>query len=110
MEQRPARILPVIIASQFAGTSLWFAGNAVLADLQRDRSDPDFVIIARSDACREQGFQEAVKRVNRAADVGADMGLIFPRAPAEAIRTPKVCKLPMIYVQSTRHPRRPPAV
>jgi MFS family permease len=32
--QRPARILPVIVASQFAGTSLWFAGNAVLGDLQ----------------------------------------------------------------------------
>ena len=31
---RPRRILPVIILSQFAGTSLWFAGNAVLADLQ----------------------------------------------------------------------------
>lgn len=31
----PAHILPVIIASQFAGTSLWFAGNAVLPDLQR---------------------------------------------------------------------------
>ena len=35
-QERPARILPVIIASQFAGTSLWFAGNAVLGDLQRD--------------------------------------------------------------------------
>ena len=34
MPQRPARILPVIILSQFAGTSLWFAGNAVLPDLQ----------------------------------------------------------------------------
>src|SRR4051812_49072300 len=33
---RPRRILPVIIVSQFAGTSLWFAGNAVLADLQRE--------------------------------------------------------------------------
>ena len=32
---RPHRILPVIIASQFAGTSLWFSGNAVLDDLQR---------------------------------------------------------------------------
>jgi len=30
----PARILPVIVLSQFAGTSLWFAGNAVLPDLQ----------------------------------------------------------------------------
>ncbi len=35
MAARPRRILPVIIASQFAGGSLWFAGNAVLADLQR---------------------------------------------------------------------------
>ncbi len=34
MEHRPARILPAIVASQFAGTSLWFAGNAVLGDLQ----------------------------------------------------------------------------
>ncbi len=27
-------ILPIIVLSQFAGTSLWFAGNAVIADLQ----------------------------------------------------------------------------
>ena len=33
---RPARILPVILFSQLAGTSLWFAGNAVILDLQRD--------------------------------------------------------------------------
>jgi MFS family permease len=30
----PTRILPVIVFSQFAGTSLWFAGNAVLPELQ----------------------------------------------------------------------------
>ena len=36
MTARPLRILPVIIASQFTGTSLWFAGNAVLGDLQRE--------------------------------------------------------------------------
>jgi hypothetical protein len=35
MSKRPPWILPVIIVSQFAGTSLWFAGNAVLGDLQR---------------------------------------------------------------------------
>jgi hypothetical protein len=35
VKNRSARILPVIIFSQFAGTSLWFAGNAVLGDLQR---------------------------------------------------------------------------
>ena len=31
---RPGRILPVIILSQFAGTSLWFASNAIMTDLQ----------------------------------------------------------------------------
>ena len=34
--ERPARILPAIVLSQFAGTSLWFAGNALLPDLQRE--------------------------------------------------------------------------
>ena len=37
---RPAHILPVIIFSQFTGTSLWFAGNAITADLQRDWGIP----------------------------------------------------------------------
>lgn len=31
--KNPRSILPVIVFSQFAGTSLWFAGNAVLPDL-----------------------------------------------------------------------------
>jgi len=30
----PKRILPVIVFSQFSVTSLWFAGNAIIADLQ----------------------------------------------------------------------------
>ncbi len=38
--QRPRRILPVIVASQFAGTSLWFSGNALLPDLQAALSLP----------------------------------------------------------------------
>ena len=35
MGDRPKWILPVIVFSQFTGTSLWFAGNAILGDLQR---------------------------------------------------------------------------
>lgn len=31
----PARVLPVLVAAQFAGTSLWFAVNAVMPDLQQ---------------------------------------------------------------------------
>ena len=34
MSAPPRRILPAIAISQFAGTSLWFAINAVMADLQ----------------------------------------------------------------------------
>ncbi len=35
--QSPHRhILPVIIVSQFAGTSLWFAGNAIVGELQAE--------------------------------------------------------------------------
>jgi len=36
MKQRPPWILPVIIISQFAGTSIWFAGNAIIGDLQME--------------------------------------------------------------------------
>ena len=67
---------------------------------ERDRTDPDFVIIARTDTCRELGLEEASMRINRAADVGADLGLVFPRNPAEAERAPQVCRLPLVYVQS----------
>jgi MFS family permease len=34
--KRQAHILPIIVLSQFAGTSLWFAGNAILPDIQRE--------------------------------------------------------------------------
>lgn len=43
----PAHILPLIVASQFAGTSLWFAGNAVLSDLVEDWQE-DGVVISES--------------------------------------------------------------
>ena len=32
----PRRVLPTLVVSQFCGTSLWFAANAVMPDLQRD--------------------------------------------------------------------------
>ena len=34
MQKTPLHILPIIVFAQFAGTSLWFAGNAVAGDLQ----------------------------------------------------------------------------
>src|SRR6266481_834045 len=67
---------------------------------QRDQTDRDFVIIARSDTCRELGLDEAVARVNAAAEVGADLGLLFPRNDSEAEAAPKRAKLPLVWVQS----------
>jgi 2-methylisocitrate lyase-like PEP mutase family enzyme len=67
---------------------------------ERDRVDRDFVIIARSDTCREFGLDEAMARVNAAADVGADLGLVFPRNDAEAEAAPRLSKLPLVWVQS----------
>src|SRR5271165_2904810 len=67
---------------------------------ERDRIDSDFVIIARSDTCREFGLDEAIARVNAAAEVGADLGLVFPRNDSEAAAAPKRAKLPLVWVQS----------
>ena len=71
-----------------------------LACEQRDALDKDFVIIARSDAARIQGYREAITRVNLAAELGADMSLVFPRDHKEAVNAPKDSELPIVYVQS----------
>src|SRR5262249_23060507 len=67
---------------------------------QRDEIDPDFVIISRTDTCRALCLDEAVMRINRAADVGADLGLLFPRDPKDAEEAPRRCRVPLVYVQS----------
>jgi methylisocitrate lyase len=66
----------------------------------RDEVDKDFVIIARSDTCRFDGVEEAITRINMAADVGADMGLYFPRNDEEMKRGPKESRVPLVYVIS----------
>ena len=77
-----------------------FVDKIKMACRQRDETDKDFVIIARSDTARFMGMGEAVKRVNMAADVGADMGLVFPRNHKEALAAPQKSKIPLVYVQS----------
>lgn len=77
-----------------------FAAKIKYACLERDRVDPDFVIIARTDSCREFGLDVAADRINRAADAGADLGLLFPRNVEETRRAPQVCRVPLVYVMS----------
>lgn len=77
-----------------------FAEKIRYACKERDRVDPDFVVIARTDSCRELGLAVAADRINQAADAGADMGLLFPRNREEAEQAPRVCKVPLVYVMS----------
>lgn len=77
-----------------------FVAKIRYACRQRDETDRDFVIIARSDTCREFGLAEAMARVNAAAEAGADMGLVFPRNRDEAAAAPGLAAVPLIWVQS----------
>jgi methylisocitrate lyase len=76
-----------------------FVEKILYACKERDATDPDFVIIARTDSCREFGLDEAASRLNAASSAGPDLGLLFPRNLEEAARAPKACKLPLVYVQ-----------
>ena len=67
---------------------------------ERDAIDKDFLVIARTDALRGEGFDEAITRLNLAADTGVNMGLLFPRSREEAERAPRLARLPLVYVQS----------
>ncbi len=77
-----------------------FAQKIRWAAVERDKQDPSFVLIARSDACREEGLDAALERVNRGAAEGADLGLLFPRSVEEAKRAPREAAVPLVYVQS----------
>jgi 2-methylisocitrate lyase-like PEP mutase family enzyme len=77
-----------------------FVAKIRYACRQRDETDPDFVIIARSDTCREFGLDEAISRINAAAEAGADLGLVFPRSREEAEAAPRLAAVPLVWVQS----------
>jgi 2-methylisocitrate lyase-like PEP mutase family enzyme len=66
------------------------------------RSDPDFLIIARTDARALLGFDEAVRRANAALDAGADMAFVeAPESLEEVAAVPRLvhgpCLLNMVW-------------
>jgi methylisocitrate lyase len=77
-----------------------FVAKIRYACRQRDETDRDFVIIARTDTCREFGLDEAMSRINAAAAAGADLGLVFPRSREEAEAAPRLSSVPLVWVQS----------
>ena len=52
------------------------------------RTDPSFVIMARSDAIANEGFEPALERMTKYVEAGADM--IFPEAVTDLIQYKKV--------------------
>jgi len=65
------------------------------------RTDPDFVIIARTDTMRTVSFEEGVKRANKALEAGADMVMAFPNSVEEVQQAPEHVHGPLIYVNSS---------
>lgn len=50
------------------------------------RRDPDFLIMARTDACATQGFEAAIERAQRFAEAGADLLFVEAVTKPEEIR------------------------
>ncbi|HYM01832.1 MAG TPA: isocitrate lyase/PEP mutase family protein [Stellaceae bacterium] len=61
------------------------------------KTDPDFLLIARTDARAVIGFEEAVARMNAALAAGADMAFLeAPQTMAEVEAVPKLVKGPCL--------------
>src|SRR5277367_3177424 len=66
------------------------------------RTDPDFVIIARTDAIAVEGFDAALERAARYRAAGADM--LFVEAPSEQelpVIAPRLAGAPLLYNLAT---------
>ncbi len=62
----------------------------------RAKRDPDFVIFARTDARQMNGLNDAIDRVNRFCDAGADIAFIeAPQSLQELREIPKQVKHPL---------------
>ena len=64
------------------------------------RTDPDLMIIARTDAMRTDGYAEGVRRANLYLEAGAEMVMIFPNTLEEARRAPHEIKGLVCYTNS----------
>ena len=66
------------------------------------RRDPDFAIVARTDAIRTHGWQEGVRRANAYVEAGADLIMIFPDSDEQTKAARKdIPGVPLVYVNST---------
>lgn len=59
------------------------AMEAKIREAVAAKSDPDFIVIARTDAAKTDGIDEAMRRGERYRKAGADMLFIYTRSAAE---------------------------
>jgi methylisocitrate lyase len=72
------------------------------------RSNPDFLIMARTDAMHTEGYEEGVARANLYLEAGADMVMVFPDTMEEALKAPKDIDGPLAYTNSEGNMLRRP--
>lgn len=66
------------------------------------RRDADFVIVARTDGMRTDGYEEGIRRAKLYTDAGADMIMMFPNNEDEARRAPgDLPGVELVYVNSS---------
>lgn len=64
---------------------------------QAARTDPDFVLVARTDARAVEGIDAAIARANRYGEAGADVCFIeAPQSRAELERIPREVRFPLL--------------
>jgi methylisocitrate lyase len=80
------------------------AAEEMVAKLQAalaGKSDPDFVLVARTDAMATDSYEEGIRRARLYAGAGADVVMCFPNDADEAERAPRDLEgIPLIYVNS----------
>ena len=64
------------------------------------RTDPDFVIVGRTDAMRTDDVSEGIRRGNLYAEAGCDMIEVFPNNLEEARLVPREVNALVLYVNS----------
>ena len=86
--------------------------DAMIAKIRaavRARRDPDLVLVARTDAFRTDGYEEAIRRCLAFVEAGADVAYIFPNNEDEARRAPQDLKgIPLVFCNSEGDRRERP--
>ncbi|MDG4668160.1 oxaloacetate decarboxylase [Mycobacterium sp. 236(2023)] len=88
--------IPVVTESEYLGkieAALWA------------RKDPDFVIIARTDAANTLGVESAARRAQRAIEAGADAALVIgAREPEDIEIVTSIVKAPLLTLVEEKGP------